>query len=302
MKANASSYWRFSSASARNSLPSSATFCGSSLRMRSLTPCTTSFCWRCSSETSRASCSLLPRWRASSARMASSWLFRSSRLRRNCCTWSSSSVRRLAVCSSLARSSMIALRASLSGKSWACAAAANSSSTAAAMRALVTSLVLQFGAAVLGPRGLVAAGRRRPLLSETHRFELRVGDAQEGHRSQHRLGPLLTEREVVLAAAALVGMALDRAALAAVGCHALGMGLNQRAVLVLDHEAVEVEVDDARRTGACRRRNVDGRHLRLRRALAGACATGRRRARLDRHVGGLLVELDRAATRGQHRQ
>src|SRR5690606_36174391 len=81
---------------------------------------------------------------------------------------------------------------------------------------LVSSLVHQVGAAVLGPGRFVGAGCTRPLLAEAYRFHLRFLHAQCGERPAHGLGALLAESEVVLAAAAFVGVALDQHAAIAV--------------------------------------------------------------------------------------
>src|SRR5204862_287575 len=59
------------------------------------------------------------------------------------------------------------------------------------------------------------------------------------------VGAALPETEVVLAAAALVGVALDQHLRARVFAQVLRMRLDQRAELVLDVELVEVEVDRA---------------------------------------------------------
>src|SRR5450631_2607144 len=62
---------------------------------------------------------------------------------------------------------------------------------------------VQLDAAVLGPGGLVAALHRGALLAETHGFDLSVGRPEQCQRLGHRFSPLLAQREVVLAAAAL---------------------------------------------------------------------------------------------------
>ena len=71
------------------------------------------------------------------------------------------------------------------------------------------------------------------------------------HHPLDRVGALLAERDVVLARAALVGVALQRDARVAVGREVLRMRLDDRLVLVGDREAVELEVDAALATGCC---------------------------------------------------
>src|SRR5690606_12658437 len=55
----------------------------------------------------------------------------------------------------------------------------------------------------------------------------------------------LAKGQVVFAAAAIVGIALDRDPPAAIGGQVAGMRLDQRTILVAHHEAVEVEIDAA---------------------------------------------------------
>ena len=50
----------------------------------------------------------------------------------------------------------------------------------------------------------------RLLLAEAHRLDLDLGGAEQHHHPLHRVGALLAERDVVLARAALVGVALER--------------------------------------------------------------------------------------------
>jgi hypothetical protein len=81
----------------------------------------------------------------------------------------------------------------------------------------------QLGAPVLRPGRLVAALHRRTLLAEADRLDLAVVRAHQGHRLGDRLGALLAEREVVLVAAALVGVALDGDLALAVGGSAFAL-------------------------------------------------------------------------------
>ena len=107
------------------------------------------------------------------------------------------------------------------------------------------SLIDQIGATVLGKRRVVIGAAAGLFLAQAHGFELGFGHAQCDQRAANRLGPPLAEREVVLAAAALVGIALDHDFLRAVAGQVLRMGIEGRAVLILDGEAVEVEIDTA---------------------------------------------------------
>ena len=65
-------------------------------------------------------------------------------------------------------------------------------------------------AAVLGPRRFVVAFAARLFLAEADRLDLDLGGAQQHHQLLHRVGALLAQRDVVLARAALVGVALQR--------------------------------------------------------------------------------------------
>ena len=128
-------------------------------------------------------------WRTS-PRMASSWLFRSSRLRRSAAPARQSC---LAAAQLGLRACPRASSARRAGRGWPCAprrrrtglglrrsrcqrpAASTAQLRSRAGRgSRCISSVLQLGAAVLGPGGLVAALHRRPLLAEAHRLELAV--------------------------------------------------------------------------------------------------------------------------------
>src|SRR5690606_17301725 len=99
--------------------------------------------------------------------------------------------------------------------------------------ALLLLLVDDVRAAILRVGSFVAPAGARAFLTEAYRFHLLVAHAQHGERATYRLGPLLAEGEVVLAAAAIVGVALDGDPAAAIGGQVAGMRLDQRAVLVL---------------------------------------------------------------------
>src|SRR3989442_7136443 len=63
-------------------------------------------------------------------------------------------------------------------------------------------------AAVLGPGGLVRFGIARLFIAEAYRLDLLLLHAQNSERALDALGALVAEREIVFAAAALVGVAL----------------------------------------------------------------------------------------------
>ena len=81
--------------------------------------------------------------------------------------------------------------------------------------------------------------------AEAHRFHLVVAGAQQRQRLLHRLGALLAQRQVVLAAAALVGMAFDGDA-SWCGRPSLGIAIDGRGGTRPDDVAVEVEEHHAR--------------------------------------------------------
>src|SRR6185295_18514834 len=65
-------------------------------------------------------------------------------------------------------------------------------------------------APVLGPRRFIVARILRLFLAEADRVDLRFGRTGQHHHPLGGVGATLTQRNVVLAAAALVGIALDR--------------------------------------------------------------------------------------------
>jgi hypothetical protein len=88
---------------------------------------------------------------------------------------------------------------------------------------------------------------RRPGLlgAEAHRFDLPRGHAEQRQRALDRIRPALAERQVVLAAAALVAVALDPDLEFLVFQQELGVRLHDRLELVADVVHVEVVVDAA---------------------------------------------------------
>src|SRR5574337_872769 len=100
-------------------------------------------------------------------------------------------------------------------------------------------------AAVLGPGRFVVTRVLRLLLAERDGFDLAGAGAQQHHHALDGIGALLPERDVVFARAALVGVALDRHPRARMRLQVARVRLDEGLVLVLDDEAVEVEVDAA---------------------------------------------------------
>ena len=74
---------------------------------------------------------------------------------------------------------------------------------------------------------------------------LRFGHAEQAQCSLHGFRTLLAKRQVVFAAAALVGVALDQHLVLAVLGEKLGMVIKQRFEFVLDDETVVVEINAA---------------------------------------------------------
>src|SRR5262245_840233 len=112
-------------------------------------------------------------------------------------------------------------------------------------RSLVDPRVEDIAAAILRPAGFRRLGAPRLLFAEAHGFDLVLPYAQDLHHLLHGIGPALPEREVVLAAAALVGVALDAHLGGAVLLQVARVGRHDRLVLVLDEVAVVIEEDAA---------------------------------------------------------
>src|SRR5690349_289386 len=133
-------------------------------------------------------------------------------------------------------------------------------------------------AAILRPRRLVMPRVLRPLFAVADRLDLAVGGAEQQHHPLDGIGALLAERDVVLARAALVRVALYRHPRGAVLLQVARMRLDQRTVPVLHDEAVEIEVDAALRQDAARIAQRVARARRRRTAHAGALGAARLRA------------------------
>src|SRR5205814_4235579 len=112
-------------------------------------------------------------------------------------------------------------------------------SNAASILAAIEHVV----AAVLRPAILAVLVAARLLLAEAHRFDLVLARAEQRQHLLYAVGAALAEADVVFAAAALVGVALDQHFGARVVAQELVMRFDQRLVLGLDVGLVEVEVD-----------------------------------------------------------
>ena len=89
-----------------------------------------------------------------------------------------------------------------------------------------------------GPAGVGLIDAGRLLFAEADRFDLVFARAEKDQRLLHRVGTLLAEGDVVFAAAALVGVALDQHLELAVVDQELGVRGNQILVFRLDLELV----------------------------------------------------------------
>src|SRR6185503_20107695 len=105
----------------------------------------------------------------------------------------------------------------------------------------------EVAAAVLGPGRFVVPDRPGLLLAEAHRLDLLILGAREAHHLARVFRASLAERQVVLAAAALVAVALDREPCARVLAQIARVRLDRGPELGLDLVAVEVVVDRALR-------------------------------------------------------
>ncbi|HSS01221.1 MAG TPA: polyprenyl synthetase family protein [Kofleriaceae bacterium] len=143
-------------------------------------------------------------------------------------------------------------------------------------------------AAIRGVSLFVAARDGRPLLTVRHRAELRLGDTLQHQRPTHGLRAAFTETDVVLARAALVGVAFEtdllRRGAGEVarmrGDHGLRIGTDLRAVEIEIHDALREQL--ARR--ALRRRFIGG-GIGVVDGVGVRCLRGRRRRLFRRFAG-----------------
>ena len=99
--------------------------------------------------------------------------------------------------------------------------------------------------AVFHPRRFIVTSRFRLFLAQGNGFHLRIGHAHHCQRFAYRLGALLAESQVVFAAAALVGIALDEDLLALVLRQVVAVRRYQCLVVILDGIVVILKVDAA---------------------------------------------------------
>src|SRR6185436_2374408 len=118
--------------------------------------------------------------------------------------------------------------------------------------ASVLAVIEHVVAAILGPAVLAMVAARRLLFAEAHRFDLVFLDPEEGEHLLQAVGAALAEADVVLAASALVGIALDQHLRARVLAQELGVRLDKRPVFLLDIDAVEIEIHRALRENVVR--------------------------------------------------
>src|SRR5258708_6311274 len=101
------------------------------------------------------------------------------------------------------------------------------------------------GAAIFGPAFLILTEGHRLLRPEADGLDLLVADTEQHHCALDAVRAALTQREVVLAAAAIVAVALHGDLELAVVHHEFGMRLDHRHVLFLDVVTVVFVIDAA---------------------------------------------------------
>src|SRR2546423_9411656 len=144
------------------------------------------------------------------------------------------------------------------------------------------AVIEHVAAAVRRPAFLAVLGARRLLLAQAHRLDLVFARAKEREHLLHAVGAPLAQADVVLAAAALVGIALDEHLRRGVLAQKLRVRLDDLAVLVLDVVLVVLEIDRAPREDVVRVLERGER-----RAGAGLSRLDASDARLARHgLGG----------------
>src|SRR5262245_32606738 len=116
------------------------------------------------------------------------------------------------------------------------------------------------GAAILRPAGDIVANRDRALLAEGYGLDSACADAVAREVAPHRHGPLRTEREVVFARAALIGVAFDRdpilrilaEPIGLIGEDPLGLAGQGRAVHLEAHHVADIDGEIPLRAWGCR--------------------------------------------------
>src|SRR5690606_17715131 len=103
-------------------------------------------------------------------------------------------------------------------------------------------LLAQFDAAVLSPGGLVTAGGNRTLFTVGNQLQLGWGNALQHQVALNGLGTTLAQSHVVLAGAALVGVAFQNDA-SAVAFQVLGVNVQSAHGFRLQIGAVVLEVE-----------------------------------------------------------
>src|SRR5471030_1620127 len=106
-------------------------------------------------------------------------------------------------------------------------------------------LVDDIGTTVFRPCCFVVAFGFRLFFAQRHGFDLRLRHAQRGHGFTHGFGTFLTQGQVVLGAAAFIGVTLDQDRTGFVLLQVVGVVLHDRFAVVAYDVAVEVEVHAA---------------------------------------------------------
>src|SRR4029079_15711517 len=109
---------------------------------------------------------------------------------------------------------------------------------------LLLGRVHDFDAAIHLPAILAVVLAHRALFAVAHDIELGGRGTGGAERARHGVAATLAEAEVVLARAALVGVALQRDARARELAQVRGMAADRSLELRLDVGLIEVEVDD----------------------------------------------------------
>src|ERR1700677_4641806 len=120
------------------------------------------------------------------------------------------------------------------------------------MRAYSSRRVDEFHSPIFGPSRLIVPFHRRPLRAEAHGHELALRYALQQQRPAHRLRAPFAEADVVLARAALVGIALEFQLGVLMRHQISGIRRDDARKLRPDVGLVEIEIDDPALGGAVR--------------------------------------------------